>query len=201
MHPFANLYFTLTKHKWNPAAQTCFDKYSLPCEMMSWRAALQEQCCIGTVELVGTGWGTFTLLSWTISLGRVLYCLGIQKLGLRQECVACFVERTVDILLPGFDVRGRNVIFRVCEELNASCCHQYYRKVSLPKGSTMTALWGASKQLCGLSSQSEQILTRLGAGEPGWGLDIPWESLVSAAEIRGYIYGVHSFSTAGISAN
>lgn len=75
-------------------------------------------------------------------------------------------------------------LFRDCEELHTTFCHQYYMKVSLPICSTTSALWGASEQLCGWSSESEQMPTRVGAGEQAGGLGFPQPSLASATEIE-----------------
>lgn len=83
--------------------------------------------------------------------------------------------------LPRLAVCGRNFVFRVCKELNAAFCHQYYMKVSLPCRSTMTALWRASKQLYKPWAWAVSLSRCLS----GWGLGISPTSLVSAAEIEG----------------
>lgn len=105
---------------------------------------------------------------------QVLYYLGIRKHSLRHKNALLALLRE---LFPGFAVRGTSFIFRVCEELHIAFCHPCYMKVSLPRCSTMTALRGASKQLNGSSSESEQIPARVEAGEPGWGLGVPLSKL------------------------
>lgn len=166
------------------------------------------------VCVLNKGFGAETSTSqWCVFCGDLLWpdwILGLGwSLGLNvSQPHVCFGATWEQVLtwtcsgtsfLPGLAVCGRDVVFRVCEELNAAFCHQYYVKVSLPCCSTMTALSGASKQLYKPWAWAVSLSRCL----PGWGLGIPPASLVSAPEIKG-ICSLMAFKVlvlSGISAN
>lgn len=174
MHLFVNLSFALTKERWSPTIQTCLDKYYLPWEALSRWIGLKKKCCAGVLVFV---------VPYGAPL-HVLCHLGMHELGLRHLLLHW---ETAVTFVPGL-LLERDVVFRAGEELNPTVGHQQ-QKVSV-SSDTMTALWGAAKQLYGSNSESEQRSPREGAEEPDRGLGFPQVSLASASVGNLAIYGV-----------